>query len=337
MIDASESSHSEFRTKRSKSALVAWYKGYIANATKTADTIVLGAERRFFFFEGADSDEIDSDARFEITEEDLLAGPGEGSGHPQVGLYLIEFWDTSGGSGTDTLIIARGGRWFEPKDKLDAADVTSPAGMMKATVGAATSMIEQLRFQGAQQTRRANEADARADRIMNEKQAIIDAMNAVKNELHLANIARDEALFQAMQSDKMTEAAIQELEALKEAGAELAPVAGAAVGALTDRVMGHFFGGGPQVDEETQTFNLVQEEICINLMRLENFHYTMQLVHAGVLPWDDVRVMIHRAWGVMAPAEIPPIDWLPVQPPTEGEPAPEPAAAPNEDAESEVH
>jgi len=280
------------------------------------DPKLLGLKYSFFFrAEGEEEVEIG------IDETSFNGKPG--TGHPKPGVYRVEGMNKD----TGEVLLNRTGLWLETKDPSasDEEKAKDPAvAGMSAVIRGTQALSEMSTYEIDRIFKRMQSRDEQIDELEAKLKETIDGINDLKTENRRLTIERDEADQRAAWAEKREQDRIEEFEAYKERGGELAPFAGKAAKAAVDRVV-LLFGGSQEVfnAKREDAKNEIVTAVATNVVML------MDLVRMGVVEWENARWAM---WAVFDedPGEEVNFDWRP----TSAEPPPPetPEAPPDAEA-----
>lgn len=300
--------------KRNLAQLRAALKIFRGNVAAGRDEKLVNLEYKFFF-------KGDDDEATEISEEDFNAAPGDESGHPMPGTYEVRV----SSSVTGEVFLKETGTWQEKKElnPEEKEHKESLADAAKKYVAIGLSIAENANFEVVKQRRNAQEAEARARELSQEKDDLSRAIKGLKDEVLQAEKQRDEAFVQRDRAFEERDAIADELEAFQQRGGELRPLAEAGVTKAIDRVAEIFEIHNPAKHREM--FEECQGNLVDSLMggRLSDL---ISLCHAGEIEWSVLRYLIFSYYAVDPGQEPVSPDWQP--PETQTEPEPEPTEEP---------
>lgn len=287
----------------------------------------------------------------EISEPEFKGEPE--TGHPRPGEYTA----TAKGSDGDVLFDFDG-EWMGDVTLAGGGGDEKPdgiAGMIAALTKAGTATLNNAEQAEAKAHRRAAQAEARESKARTDLEEALTALDAIRREKHIAEVARQVAEADRVEAEAQRDAAIADKEEILRTGGELAAPINAFVLKAYQVACVHL-GEDPIAVESDLQQRAVDESLnqVATFLLLERIALPMcveypanpdgtprtailalLLHHHYGLPWPPLRILFHTSFGVFM-MDPPPIDWVPPGPDEKSEEAPaETSAVPVEGAEGQ--
>lgn len=271
------------------------------------------------------ADDADS-APMDIDVSEFEANPGDNYGHPRAGEYRARAVTVDGET-----VFDEAGTWNGDMSMSDTSAGDGEGGFaptLKALQQATVSTLANAANAESMATRRAFQAETRAEHYRAELDIAIRAQDGLRKEIHNAEILRQTAEQARAEAEAQRDAALADVEEMKRAGGELKQPMEALVIKAYQMVCEHF-GEEPIVvesDIEEKALRVACETVVKWLCGtwivvptedgLGDRHAMVALVchYSYGLPWPALRVAFHALFGVFL-LDPPPLDWAPPPPP----------------------
>lgn len=312
-------------TARSLLALRAMVAAFRTSAIRRANAVEQGAVWSYTYRPADDPESLK-----DICEAEFDAEPGSGIGHPRPGEYAAVAKDPASGD----VLFDYNGEWLPDMGGITKDE--SPEGLggyVLAVTKAATSTLANAEQAEAKAMRRASQAEAREEAKDKKLQETVAAMEGLRDELRIAQIAKQGAEQRQLEAEAQRDAAIADKDELIKTGGELAQPINAFV-MRAYRIACEHMGEDPVAFEAEFAEKATNESLSQIGVFLLNTRVTLPVCdeypadidgnprsailalllhyHYG-LPWLPLRILFHESFGVWLESP-PPIDWSPPVP-----------------------
>lgn len=311
--------------RRSLNALRKFVRDMKARAMAKGPTEIANAKWVFLYrpVDDAENEPI------EITEGDFNGE--DGSGHPRPGVYSARAVDPDTG---EVVVDDLTGEWHGDVKDPSSSEVQegNPLALQLAALTKSTThLLEQHRLAESRADRRAAQAEAREEEVRKRLQATLDANTVLQEGEHNAKLGEARAVRDAETFKAERDAAIADLEEIKQKGGEWAPMGDALGYKLYKLACDHFDEPPKAFDKEA--IEEAATDVAAKLLEFITIEHNGQqrrvilglwLHYMMGFPWAPLRVLFFTMWDVNF-VEAPPVDWQP------------PAAEPSAPAGEAVH